>query len=107
MYRIPLLPQPSGNDTNQKPLDKPEPPASIVGDAKRSLGLLRTLGAQDCGDLLRVAGQGGQCQGSSFQVVLDLNICQSFLQEAPRSPPKRLCRNANHFLLDWTRPLKG
>jgi hypothetical protein len=25
MYRIPLLPQPSGNDTNQKPLDKPEP----------------------------------------------------------------------------------
>ena len=29
--------------------------ASIVGDAKRSLGLLRTLGGQDCSDLLRVA----------------------------------------------------
>lgn len=25
MYRIPLLPQPSGSHTNQKPLDKPEP----------------------------------------------------------------------------------
>ena len=43
MYRIPLLPQPSGNDTNQIPLDKPDPHQLLAMPRGGVLGFFERL----------------------------------------------------------------
>ena len=118
MYRIPLLPQPSGSDTNQKPLDKPEP-HQLLAMPRGVLGFFARLEDRIAVNsfVLRLRGANAAAAPRKFSLIsasvnrsfrrphdLHPNVCveiQTISSLTGPGPRKGENRNARHILRVW------